>query len=142
MKRPISLADFNSKLPPGATDNPAAGRYVFGSRLEDTLPYLVQPGAVAAIKPEEVVNTPISVIAKVFTFDLSDPEQHAQYQDILNAVSAGWYKIIFVERKWDETTKNMRIYIEVIMRHRVIAPRSEHDVLLDLLKGARIDPIS
>ena len=141
VKRPVSLADFANKLPPGVTADPAAGRYVFGSRLEDTLPYLVKPGAVAAIKPEDVVNTPVSVSAKVFTFDLSKPEEHASYQEVLDAIGAGWYKLVYVERKWDTDTKNMRVYIEVITRHRVISPKSEHDVLFDLLNGNKPNPI-
>ena len=110
-------------MPPGVIQHPASGRYAFGSRIEDTLPYLVLPGADAAVRPEEVSKMPISVNAFSFTFDLSDKEQVEQYQVVMHAIAAGWYR---------------REHIE---RHRVIKPMGEFDSLMDQMNNGKPRPI-
>ena len=140
-KRLISLKEFAQNLPPGAIVSPAVGRYVFGSRSVDTLPYLVQPGADAAVRPEDVINTPVTTTAHVFNFDLSKEEHLEQYQAVRNAIAAGWYKEGHIARNWDSDTKNMRIYIEVIARHRVIQRQTEYDAMLSQIQGLKPGPI-
>jgi len=134
-KRLISLKEFANNMPPGIVQSPEIGRYVFGSRLVDTVPYLVQPGADAAIKPDEVANTPISTQVFVFMFDISKKEELESYQQVLNAIASGWYLKIFVHREYDKDIKNMRVYIEVMARHRVISPIDGYNSLLDQMNG-------
>jgi len=141
MNRPISLKEFAQRLPLGMVNEPTQGRFVFGSRMEDTLPYLVQPGARAELKPDEAYTLPVSLDTQVCTFDLSDPADREEYQGILHAVAAGMYKVIFVERHWDEEKKNMRVYIEYLIRYRVIKPSSEFDVLNDQMNHIVPRPI-
>jgi len=129
-KRPISLQGFIDNLPTGAVQSPTKGRYVFGPRMQDTLPYLVEPGAEAVVKADEVASMPISVRAFAFTFDLSKPEHRLEYQSILDAAASGWYKILFTHRYWDTEKKDMYVYIEVLDRHRVIRPSNPDDRLL------------
>jgi hypothetical protein len=135
VKRSISLKEFASKLPPGLIQGPGAGRYVFGSRLADTVPYLVEPGAEPVISEKDISNTPVSTQAFVFTFDMSNEEHKKEYEKIIDAIASGWYKLVFVERRWDESIKNMRIYIEVLERHRVIKSVSEYDRILSQMSG-------
>ena len=130
-KQPIDLKKFANNLPAGITQNPAAGRLVFGSRWADTLPYLVQPGADAAVKPEDVSGLSVYTEAFVRLFDLSDPEHLSAYESILDAVASGWFRCIYSYRHWDTEKKNMRVYIEYVARHRVISKQSTHDSLLD-----------
>ena len=134
IKRPISLKEFADNMPPGILHDPSMGRYVFGSRVEDTLPYLVEPGAEAAVRPEEVLKIPVTQIASVFNFDLSKEAHLKQYQVLVNAIASGWYRTVFVERHWDDNTKNMHVYIEVLNRHRVIKPQSEYDSIYEMMK--------
>jgi len=136
-KRALSLKQFVDNLPPGAVQGPSVGRYVFGSRVEDTLPYLVAPGAEAAVKADEVANMPVSTVVNVYTFDLSNEKDLKAYEGVLNAVETGWYKVIFTERHWDEEKKNMRVYLEVINRYRVIQPTSQFDNLLNQMSGVK-----
>jgi len=122
MNRPISLKEFAQNLPPSIAQNmgPLDGRYVFGGRACDTVPYVVAPGAAAEVYPEDIPNMPISTKAYAFVFDLSNPEHLIHYQVILNAVHSGWYKQILKETHYDKEKRQMVIYIEVLERHRKI----------------------
>jgi len=141
-KRPISLSEFANNLPPDIQHtDPIMGRLVFGSRLIDTVPYRVRPGAVASVKPNEVINMPISMTAYVYTFNTSDMQQKQAYQTVVHAVAAGWFKLVFAERHWDDKTKSMWIYIEVIERERVIEPTSVYDDVLSKINGNPAMPI-
>jgi len=139
--RAISLKEFAQNMPPGIVQDANAGRYVFGSRLVDTLPYLVQPGADAAVKPDDVLSMPVSTQVFVYTFDLSEPLQLSAYQTLLNAVYAGWFRVIYNERHWDDDKKSMRVYLEVVERHRIIKPVSEYDSVIDQASGNKAVPI-
>jgi hypothetical protein len=141
-KRPISLQGFVDNLPEGVAPSLTAGRFVFGSRMQDTLPYLVEPGAEAVVKPDEVAGMPVSLQAFVFTFDMSKPEDCAKYQTIMNGIASGWYKLVFVQRNWDAEKKSMYVYIEVVERHRVIQAQSAYDKLLDELNNNKGRPIT
>ena len=140
-KRILSLTEFANNLPPGIVNDPSAGRYVFGTRAEDTLPYVVRPGADPAVKPSEVLNLPVTTQVFVFTYDLAKPEHHEQYEQVLNAIEARWFRLRHEERHWDKEKNKMMIYIEVVARHRVIEPQSEYDSLIALLNNAKPQPI-
>lgn len=140
--RPLSLQHFVNNLPKGASSTLSEGRFVFGSRIQDTLPYLVEPGAEAAVKPDDVINMPITRQAFAYTFDLSDPKQRESYQTVMNAIAAGWYKPVFVHRQWDTEKKDMIIYIEVWEQHRVIKADNPYDKLMSEALGVKKRPIS
>jgi hypothetical protein len=143
LKRPLDLKQFANSLPPGTVNqDPVLGRFVFGSRAVDNLPYLVRPGAAAEIKPDEVLNTPVVVKAHVFTFDTSKEDDRLKYEQILDAIAAKWYVLMFTSRHWDANTQSMKIYIEVVERHRVIEPSTAYDTILSQMNGNAAVPIT
>jgi hypothetical protein len=108
---------------------------VFGTRAADTLPYIVEPGAIAAIRDDDVLGTPIQSKAIVATYDLSDDRQRDDYARLVNAAYTGWYKIIVTERRWDDVAKKMYVYVEAIIRNRYIAKEDEYNMTMDKMQG-------
>jgi len=139
--RPISLKSFVDNLPFGAVNDPSMGRMVFGDRLRDTLPYLVKPGAKAELKEGDEAKLPVHIRAFARTFDLADPSHRTSYEGILNATAAGWYKVLFVQRHWNEEKSDMKIYIEFVERHRVIHPQDAYDAMISEMTAQGRRPV-
>ncbi len=140
-KRPVSLQEFANNLPHGAVSDGAAGRFVFGSRMQDTLPYWVEPGAEAVVSPEEAMTLPATCEAHTYTFDLSKSEHKAAYESILSGCASGWYRLKYVERHWNEETKAMFVYVEVQNWYRRIKATSTYDRLMEEMRGNKPLPI-
>jgi len=45
-------------------------------------------------------------------FDLSKEEDSAYYQWVMDRVCNGLFRLVFSERRWNEETKNMIVYLE------------------------------
>jgi len=141
-KRPLDLTQFAQNMPPGVIYNSPGGRFVFGSRYSDTVPYVVPPGGEAAISPEDVPNIPISTTAFAFTFDLSNTEDLQAYQVILNALACQWYQLIYRERIFDKEKKTMTVYLEVLERHRKIPVIDAYTSMINKLNNKEPAPIA
>lgn len=68
--------------------------------------------AIPNLKQEELENLP--VIGDTFqgVFDLSDADDSDTYRWVRDRARNGIFTIDFVERHWDEETKNMIVYVE------------------------------
>jgi hypothetical protein len=135
-----NLRQFVDELPYGAKNSTEQGRLVFGKRPIDTIPYRIPNGAVSAVPAEDVQATPVSsnVVAKVF--DLSKIKDTEEYQSIRNAVYSGWYKELYIERRWiDNPVPHVVIYIEFAVRERFVnKPLYYYDPLYDKKFGGFI----
>jgi hypothetical protein len=64
----------------------------------------------------ETLSADTGVVARVF--DLSKIKDTEEYQVIRNAIYTGWYKELYVERRWRDDPLRMVIYIEFAVRER------------------------
>lgn len=69
-------------------------------------------GAIPNLKQTELENLPIVGDTYQQVFNLSNEEDANTYRWIRDRARNGMFTIDFIERHWDEETKNMIIYVE------------------------------
>lgn len=63
---------------------------------------------------------------RVAVFKLWEPEALAKYTEVLDRTANGWYKVLFVDRQFDQTHGNMLVYIEWVEPYIAIdAPQGQ-----------------
>lgn len=71
---------------------------------------------------DEFDKIEVNYDAKVKTFNMSNPEHEAKYQEILDRAANGWYTIHHVERRWCPNTGAMMIFIEWFQKYSDLPP--------------------
>lgn len=125
----LDLRQFRKNFPKSVQAESPAGRLLFGGRPCDDLPYRVPAGAIPGVAEKDVQKAPLRQNAVAVHFDLSKQEDVEEYNNVMTAISSGWFYERFVERRWNEQTSppSMIVYIEYIIRERVLlAPLDPH----------------
>lgn len=74
------------------------------------------------LKQDEIDELEVVPEGQVRLFDLSNPEEHKEYETVYHRAVSGWYVITHCERHYDPDTKHMRIYVEWCRRYREAPP--------------------
>jgi hypothetical protein len=118
------LSKFNQMLPPGVDKTTSGGDLVFGSKIEDSIPYRMPPGVPQALDRNIANSLPVSAAVAVRTFDLSNPEHLVEYTKIKDAIFAKWCRLIHEEHHWWEKseTPKMYVFIEYAVLEKQVKP--------------------
>jgi len=83
----------------------------WGRASVDGLPF--RSRSVPMMREEEFENRAVRVCdAHVATFDMSDAQQRAKYEYILDRAANNWFQVFYTQRNWDPDKKCMVVYIE------------------------------
>ena len=58
----------------------------------------------------EIIEETVDFHCRVF--ELWEPEQLQEYQDIRDRCANGWYRVLYIDRQMDSERKHWRIYLE------------------------------
>lgn len=64
------------------------------------------------LKQEEVENLETQMAFKSRMFELWDPQQKAEFDDISDKIVNGWYRLLKRSDNWDDEKKHFRIWLE------------------------------
>jgi len=106
---PTSLVKFFNKC------ETESGKKLFWDRADiDGYPFR---GPVPPMFTEEEYEQRVVRVAdaKNGFFDVSDPEQNKKYLEIIDACCNGWFKCLYIERFWQNTTKHYIEWVEFYM---------------------------
>jgi len=78
----------------------------------DGFPILSDPSTQFNLKQEEVENLDTQMAFKSRLFELWDPQQKAEFDDISDKIINGWYRLLKRSEHWDDEQKHFRIWME------------------------------
>ena len=64
------------------------------------------------LKDKEIDNIKLEADFKSQLFELWDPEQKAQFDEVNDRALAGWYRILRRFEHWDDERKHYRVWVE------------------------------
>lgn len=105
------------------------GKKLFWSRAPlDGVPFR---GAHAPMFTEDEYETRVVRVAdpKNDFFDVTVAAQNRAYLEVLDAVANGWFKLIYIERFWNQTTKHYVEWVEYYMEDGTRVPFSPPGVM-------------
>lgn len=112
------------------------GRKLFWGRADtDGLPFR---GHHAPIMPDEEYEARVVQVAdaKNAFFDVADAAQNKAYLAVLDGACNGWYKIVFVERFWQNTTRHYVEWIEYFCEDGSPRPFTSTSGMMELAHGS------
>jgi hypothetical protein len=75
----------------------------------DGFPYVGDPGD---LKQQETEDIELQYDYKSRMFELWEPQQKAEFDDINDKIVNGWYRILKRTDNWDDEKKHFRVWLE------------------------------
>lgn len=89
----------------------------------DGFPVLAGNGLSPNLKQEELDNIDYRLDFKSRMFELWDPVQKAEFDDVNDKILNNWYSEIKRADHWDEEKKHFRVWLEWCQIYGVIPPK-------------------
>ena len=86
-------------------------------------PVLMGPGQAPNLKQEETDNIDYRLDFQSKMFELWDPAQKAEFDNINDKILNQWYGLQLRENHWDEEKKHYRVWLEWCQIYGVIPPK-------------------
>ena len=104
----MSFRQYHSEV--GGSEHP--GR-LFWPGTQEGFPFVNKSGkAIPNLKQDEIDNAELEFIFKSRLFELWDPEQKKEFDDINGKIVNGWYMMQKRSDHWDEDKKHFRVWLE------------------------------
>lgn len=75
------------------------------------------------LKQEEVENLDVRLDFKSKMFELWNPEQKAEFDDINDKIVNGWYLLQRRNDQWDDQSKHYRVWLEWCQVYGMLPPK-------------------
>ena len=75
------------------------------------------------LKKEELENLDLQLDFKSKMFELWDPQQKAEFDDVNDKIVNGWYLLQRRNDNWDETNKHFRVWLEWAQVYGMLPPK-------------------
>jgi len=89
----------------------------------DGFPVLGPRGQVNDLKKEELDNLDLRFDFKSRMFELWEPDQKADFDDVNDKIVNGWYRLVKRSDNWDDEKKHFRVWMEWFQVYGMIPPR-------------------
>ena len=89
----------------------------------DGFPVIGRGGSTTDLKQEEMENLELCYQYKSQMFELWDPAQKAEFDDIHDKIVNGWYRPLKRSDVWDDEKKHYRVWLEWAQTYGIIPPR-------------------
>jgi len=88
----------------------------------DGFPVLSNPAAKRDLKQDEVEDIDLQYDFKSNMFELWDPAQKAEFDNIHGKIVNGWYRLLKRIDNWDESKTHFRVWLEWMQIYGVAPP--------------------
>ena len=78
----------------------------------DGFPVFSESGSGLNLKQEEVENLETQMMFRSRMFDMWEPEQKAEFDNINDKIVNGWYRLLKRSDHWDDDKKHFRVWME------------------------------
>jgi hypothetical protein len=89
----------------------------------DGFPVFAARGQAVDLKKEELDNLDLRFDFKSQMFELWEPAQKAEFDDVNDKIVNGWYRLVKRADNWDEEKKHFRVWMEWFQVYGMIPPR-------------------
>lgn len=86
-------------------------------------PVIGKQGGLPDLKQEETENLDLRFDFKSKMFEMWDPAQKTEFDDINDKIINGWYRLVKRADNWDEEHKHYRVWMEWFQVYGMIPPR-------------------
>ncbi len=77
----------------------------------------------ADLKQDELENIDLRYDFKSHMFELWDPQQKTEFDDINDKIVNGWYRLLKRSDNWDDEKKHFRIWLEWAQVYGMLPPK-------------------